>query len=210
MQQRSHVPTSSALVHAGLCSLMSLLACSSSLCSRRHSSTSQICKSCSLLSQGSMPGSASPCLQHSSGNAVTNWGKHPWDGLPQAGSCNAALPSRRAHAHISLEGGKHPPDVHAWPPPRARPTPPCRSRRQDTVLIQAGFNSRPPLWPWSTARDAGCPPLPASQAGPITAPPVRPGRPATCDCKLLTSWASLGACPASEPVPEPSERTWAG
>ena len=60
---------------------------------------------------------------------------------------------------------------------------------------------------------AGCPPLPhtaASQVGHTTAPLLRPSRPATCDWKLLTSWTSLWACPASELVPESSKRTRAG
>ena len=60
---------------------------------------------------------------------------------------------------------------------------------------------------------AGCPPPPhtaVSQAGHSTAPPAQPSRPATCNCKLLTSWASLPGCPASELAHEPSEHTCAG
>ena len=73
MQQRSGVPTSSAVAPAGLGSLVSPPACSSWLCSRWHPSSSQM-----------------------------HGGRHPYGGLPQGESCNTSLPSMitgKGHAH---------------------------------------------------------------------------------------------------------------
>ena len=55
--------------------------------------------------------------KNTSGNAVTDWGKHPCDKLPQVDSCNTALPSMvtgKDNAHINQEGGQYPPDIYAW------------------------------------------------------------------------------------------------